>query len=82
MRLVVDMQGAQSASRNRGIGRYCRSLVLAMAECGSHDIHLVLNGGFGDATEELRDFFAGVAATLQHLGLVRTRTADCRPAAR
>jgi hypothetical protein len=60
VRLVVDMQGAQSSSRNRGIGRYCRSLVLAMAECGRHDIRLVLNGGFGDATQELRDVFAGV----------------------
>lgn len=61
MRLVVDMQGGQSASRNRGIGRYCRALVRAMAEArGPHELRIVLNGGFGDATEALRDEFAGV----------------------
>ncbi len=57
MRLIIDAQGAQSLSRNRGIGRYVRSLVQAMAAepCG-HEIILVLNAGFTDTLQA----FAGL----------------------
>ncbi len=61
MRLVIDLQGAQSDSRNRGIGRYSRALAMAMAEqAGPHEVMLALNGNFRDAAEELRDAFAPV----------------------
>ena len=61
MRLIVDLQGAQSFSRNRGIGRYTRSLVQAMAQqARGHEIILVLNNGFPDAAEEIRHAFAGI----------------------
>ena len=61
MRLVIDLQGAQSDSRGRGIGRYSRSLALAMAaEPGRHEVLIALNGGFTEATAELRDAFAPV----------------------
>ncbi len=61
MRLIIDAQGAQSLSRNRGIGRYCRSLVQAMAAepCG-HELILVLNAGFADTLAECREAVAGV----------------------
>ena len=61
MRLVIDLQGAQSDSRNRGIGRYSRALAIAMAErAGTHEVVIALNGNFRDATEALRDAFAPV----------------------
>ena len=61
MRLVIDLQGAQSDSRGRGIGRYSRSLALAMAaEPGPHEVIITLNGGFPEATAELRDAFAPI----------------------
>ena len=61
MRLVIDLQGAQSESRGRGIGRYSRSLALAMAaDPGPHEVVIALNGGFAEATAELRDAFAPV----------------------
>ena len=61
MRLVIDLQGAQSESRGRGIGRYSRSLALAMAaEAGEHEVLIALNGSFTEATAELRDAFAPV----------------------
>ncbi len=61
MRLVIDLQGAQSDSRNRGIGRYSRALAMAMAEqAGAHEVIITLNGSFRDAAEELRDAFAPV----------------------
>lgn len=57
MRLVIDMQGAQSdGSRGRGIGRYTLDLIDAMIEQpDGHDIHLCLNGMFGDTIVPLRD---------------------------
>ena len=63
MRLIIDGQGVQSLSRNRGIGRYCRSLVQAMAaEPYGHVIVLVLNAGFVETLHECREAMAGVLA--------------------
>lgn len=43
MRIVIDMQGAQTASRLRGIGRYTLSLIHAMLHNkGEHEIILAL----------------------------------------
>ena len=61
MRLVIDLQGAQSHSRNRGIGRYSRALAMAMVRnAGAHEVVVALNGNFRDATEDLRDAFAAI----------------------
>src|ERR1700690_1559267 len=55
MRIVVDMQGAQTGSRFRGIGRYTLSLAKALARnrC-KHEIILALNGRFPDTLESIR----------------------------
>jgi hypothetical protein len=47
MRIVLDLQGAQSETgRFRGIGGYSLALAEAIArEAGQHDVRLVLNGG-------------------------------------
>lgn len=59
MHLVIDLQGAQSESRKRGIGRYSRSLAMALAAGPSgHRVSLLLNGGFREETAALRDAFA------------------------
>ncbi|MDA8221047.1 MULTISPECIES: glycosyltransferase [Desulfosporosinus] len=59
MRIVLDMQGAQSTgSRNRGIGRYTLSLAKAIAlNQGEHEIILALNGLFPDTIEPIRAAF-------------------------
>jgi glycosyltransferase involved in cell wall biosynthesis len=58
MRIVIDMQGAQTESRFRGIGRYTLSLAKAMVRCrGDHEILLALNGLFPDTVEPLRAAF-------------------------
>jgi glycosyltransferase involved in cell wall biosynthesis len=59
MRIVIDMQGAQSTgSRNRGIGRYTLSLVQAIVRNrGSHEVFLALNGLFPDTIEPIRSVF-------------------------
>ena len=59
MRLVIDMQGAQSASRLRGIGRYTMALVQEMArQRGEHEMLLVLNAAYADTIEPIRASFA------------------------
>ena len=62
MRIVIDMQGAQSTgSRNRGIGRYTLSLVKAIVqERDEHEIVLALNGQFADTIEPIRTAFDGL----------------------
>lgn len=62
MRIVIDLQGAQSVgSRTRGIGRYSSSLAQAMAaRAGEHEVVLALNGCFSDAVDEIRVAFDGL----------------------
>lgn len=61
MRIVIDLQGAQSDSRFRGIGRYTISLTKALIEqAPQHEFFLVLNGAFGDSIDTIRDAFYGI----------------------
>jgi len=61
MRIVIDMQGAQSESRFRGIGRYSLSLALAIARnAGQHEIWLLLNGALRESIADIRRDFAGL----------------------
>jgi len=60
MRIVIDMQGAQSSgSATRGIGRYTRAITSAIIDNrDQHQIILVLNGAFPDTAEDLRRHYA------------------------
>lgn len=59
MRILIDFQGAQTASRFRGIGRYSTSLVAALLRnAGPHEIYLLLNAAFQDSVLEIRQEFA------------------------
>jgi glycosyltransferase involved in cell wall biosynthesis len=60
MRIVIDMQGAQSTgSWNRGIGRYTLALASAIARNrGDHEILLVLNGAFPESIERIKQHFS------------------------
>lgn len=61
MRILIDMQGAQTESRFRGIGRYSLSIAQAIARhAGSHEVWLALNGAFPESLEDLRAAFAGL----------------------
>ncbi|WP_137890755.1 glycosyltransferase family 1 protein [Ramlibacter sp. 2FC] len=63
MRIVIDLQAAQSESRFRGIGRYSLSLARAMVREGAyrgHDLYVVLNGKFPGTVEPLRAAFFGL----------------------
>jgi len=58
MRIVIDMQGAQTASRFRGIGRYTLSFVHSVIDQGGdHEILLLLNGLFPETIEAIQSEF-------------------------
>lgn len=58
MRIVIDMQGAQTVSRFRGIGRYTLDFVKAVAKHrGEHEIILALSNLLPDTIEPIRIAF-------------------------
>lgn len=58
MRIAIDMQGAQTESRFRGIGRYTMSFTKAIVRNrGLHEIYLVLSGLFPETIEPIRIAF-------------------------
>lgn len=61
MRIVVDLQGAQTGSRFRGIGNYTLSLIKAMIRRAPDDeFILLLNGMLSETIEPLRLEFDGL----------------------
>ncbi|MGV0961281.1 MAG: glycosyltransferase family 4 protein [Limnohabitans sp.] len=61
MRIVIDMQGAQTESRFRGIGRYSLSLTQAIAvQAEKHEVFLALNANFPDSIAAIRLAFKGL----------------------
>lgn len=63
MRIVIDMQGAQTESQFRGIGRYTTSFAKALAlNAPKHDVILVCNGLFPESVEMVRNEFTGILA--------------------
>ena len=55
MRILIDLQGAQTESRFRGIGRYSLALVQAIIRnAGQHEILVLLNGSMQASCQDLR----------------------------
>lgn len=63
MRILIDLQGAQSGSRHRGIGRYSTSLAKAIIRnAANHDILVLLNGLFTENISQVIDDFSSILA--------------------
>lgn len=61
MRIVIDLQGAQTESRFRGIGRYTLSLAQAIVRNrGEHEVILALSNLFPETIEPIRAAFDGL----------------------
>jgi glycosyltransferase involved in cell wall biosynthesis len=59
MRLVIDLQSAQTGSRFRGIGRYSLSLAKEIAKIrGKHEVIVALSDQFPDTIDSIRAEFA------------------------
>lgn len=58
MKIVIDLQGAQSGSRWRGIGRYSLALAETLTRIrGNHEIVIALSDAFPETLVPLRNFF-------------------------
>ena len=81
MRIVIDLQGAQSSSRFRGIGRYSLSLAKAIAQnAGDHEVLLVLNGLFRETIKPIREAFFGILPSENiHIWYAPGPTKECNP---
>ena len=61
MRVVIDLQGAQSENRFRGIGRYALALAQGLArQRDAHEVLIALNGTFAKSIDPIRAAFAGL----------------------
>jgi len=60
VRLLIDLQGAQTDTRFHGIGRYSVDFSLALTEVASsdHEVWLLVNTAYPDSARELRAMFA------------------------
>lgn len=64
MRIVIDMQGAQTESRFRGIGRYSTALTQAiLRNAGEHEIWIILNSHFPEAVTDVRNSLSDLIPT-------------------
>jgi glycosyltransferase involved in cell wall biosynthesis len=60
MRVLLDMQGAQGASRAAGVGRFVLGFARALARAhGGHELHLLVNAGLHDSAASLIAEFGG-----------------------
>ena len=60
MRIVIDLQGAQSASRYRGIGRYSLSLSKAIAKNSSDEVIILLSNLFPETINDIKNHFKDI----------------------
>jgi len=61
MRIIIDIQGMQTASRFRGIGRYIKGLVKGIiAERDESEVYLLYNGGRAESIDEIHNTFCGI----------------------
>lgn len=61
MKIVIDLQACQTASRFRGMGRYSLALAQAMArKPRGHELWLALTGSLPEAIDHIRESFAGL----------------------
>lgn len=61
MRIVIDLQGAQTESRYRGIGRYALALAKAIVrQRGTHEVLIALSGLFPETILPIRAEFQDI----------------------
>ncbi|MBW4046349.1 MAG: glycosyltransferase [Proteobacteria bacterium] len=61
MRIVLDLQGAQTVNQFRRIGRHSVELAQAIVRnCGDHEVLIALNGMLSDTIEPVRAAFDGL----------------------
>ncbi len=84
LKFILDLQACQCVSRYRGIGRYSLAFAQAFVEAAAdHDVHVMLNGMFPEATADLSAAFQPLLPPERILTWQGTGpTAECDPANR
>ena len=61
MKIAIDVQGLQTGSRFRGVGRYILGLVRGMIRNKTgHDIILTGNAALQESADEIRSIFGNI----------------------
>ncbi|MCA1176226.1 MULTISPECIES: glycosyltransferase [unclassified Pantoea] len=61
MKILIDLQGAQTESRFRGIGRYSLSITKGLLRNNKyHDFYVLLNGNFEETIEDIKTVLDGL----------------------
>ena len=61
MRILIDLQGAQTGSRHRGIGRYSLDITKGiLRNAGDHEVMVLLNGTIAGEIESVREDLDGL----------------------
>jgi O-antigen biosynthesis alpha-1,2-mannosyltransferase len=61
MRILIDLQGAQNNSRDRGIGRYSLALAKAIARNrGGHEVFILLSNLFPETLAQIKNLFTNL----------------------
>lgn len=61
MRIIIDLQGAQTESKYRGIGRYSLSITKAILRNNkTHEFFVLLNANFIDTIPEIKEALLGL----------------------
>lgn len=79
MKIQIDMQGVQTASRHRGIGRYTRESTLALLKlaAGRHDVELLFNAALDGVDDMLGQLAAADFHPRRHAyGPLRDTSSD------
>jgi glycosyltransferase involved in cell wall biosynthesis len=64
MRILIDLQGAQTGSRFRGIGRHASALTKAIIRNrGDHEIFILLNGVLRDTVDAIKNELSPILPT-------------------
>src|ERR1700754_640851 len=81
MKILIDMQGAQTDSRHRGIGRYCLAVTRAFVGLcrGAHETTLLFNAALDGADEAIAALVdSGELARRRAVGPIRDTSSDNR----
>lgn len=79
MKIIIDMQGVQTDSRHRGIGRYCLAVTRAFVDLanGEHDTRLLFNAALEGIDEAIETFaMHGRSASFRTVGPIRNTSSD------
>jgi hypothetical protein len=70
MNILIDLQGSQTESKFRGIGRYSLSITKGLLRNNKyHNFYIFLNGNFEDTLEDIKKSLYGLLPEKKYYSL-------------